>query len=112
MPTTDDRSAWFEGQGLWQHIPETDWLDWTWQLKNRLTSVEQLERHMELTAAPGRGLDRDVGWVGVDDHDECHPACPAKGRDALALEAGPGRRPRRPARSLSRPRDTGLEAGR
>ena len=44
MPYTEDRAAWFEGRGLWQHISETDWQDWVWQLKNRLTTVEQLER--------------------------------------------------------------------
>jgi len=49
MPYTEDRAAWFEGQGLWQHIPESDWRDWTWQLKNRITTVEQLERLMTLT---------------------------------------------------------------
>ena len=37
MSYHDDRSTWFEGQGLWQHIPEADWQDWAWQLKNRLT---------------------------------------------------------------------------
>jgi lysine 2,3-aminomutase len=49
MPYTEDRSAWFEGQGLWQHVAETDWQDWIWQLKNRITTVEQLEKLMTLT---------------------------------------------------------------
>jgi lysine 2,3-aminomutase len=49
MPYTEDRSVWFEGQGLWQHVPGADWADWGWQLKNRLTTVEQLERFMTLT---------------------------------------------------------------
>jgi lysine 2,3-aminomutase len=49
MPYTEDRSAWFEGQGLWSHVPEADWKDWTWQLKNRLTTAEHLERYMVLT---------------------------------------------------------------
>jgi lysine 2,3-aminomutase len=49
MPYQEDRSAWFEGQGLWQHIPASDWQDWTWQLKNRLTTIEQLEQYMTLT---------------------------------------------------------------
>jgi lysine 2,3-aminomutase len=49
MPYTEDRSAWFDGQGLWQHIPQSDWRDWIWQLKNRLTTVEQLEQYMTLT---------------------------------------------------------------
>src|SRR6188508_1901375 len=50
MPYTEDRAAWYEGQGLWQHVPETDWQDWTWQLKNRITTIEQLEQLMTLTA--------------------------------------------------------------
>ena len=49
MPYTEDRSSWFAGQGLWQHVPASDWADWTWQLKNRITSKEQLERYMTLT---------------------------------------------------------------
>ena len=49
MPYIEDRSAWYEGQGLWQHVPEADWRDWAWQLKNRITSKEQLERYMTLT---------------------------------------------------------------
>lgn len=49
MPYTEDRSAWFEGQGLWQHVSPADWQDWIWQLKNRITTVEQLERLMTLT---------------------------------------------------------------
>ncbi len=49
MPYTEDRSVWFEGQGLWQHIPESDWRDWNWQLKNRITTVAQLEQYMALS---------------------------------------------------------------
>ncbi len=55
MSYTEDRAAWFSGQGLWQHIPEADWRDWTWQLKNRITTVEQLERLMTLTPAEKAG---------------------------------------------------------
>jgi lysine 2,3-aminomutase len=57
MPYTEDRAAWFEGQGLWQHIPESDWRDWTWQLKNRLTTTEQLEQLMTLTPEEKAGCD-------------------------------------------------------
>ena len=49
MPYVEDRSAWFEGQGLWQHVAPESWNDWTWQLKNRITSREQLEAFMTLT---------------------------------------------------------------
>jgi lysine 2,3-aminomutase len=49
MPYIENRGAWFEGQGHWQHVPESDWQNWTWQLKNRITSVAQLEQFMTLT---------------------------------------------------------------
>ncbi len=55
MSYFDDRATWFEGQGLWQHIPESDWRDWTWQLKNRLTTAAQLEQFMTLTAEEKAG---------------------------------------------------------
>jgi lysine 2,3-aminomutase len=56
MPYIEDRSTWFEGQGLWQHVPESDWKDWAWQLKNRLTKVEDLERYMTLTPDERAGV--------------------------------------------------------
>ncbi len=34
------------GRGFWSHVPEPDWNDWRWQLKNRITTLEQLERLM------------------------------------------------------------------
>lgn len=49
MPYTENRASWFEGQGHWQHVPESDWKSWIWQLKNRLTTVAQLEQFLTLT---------------------------------------------------------------
>src|SRR5580693_6167445 len=34
------------GRGFWSQVSEADWNDWRWQLKNRITSLEQLERLM------------------------------------------------------------------
>jgi len=34
------------GRGFWSHVPDEQWNDWRWQLKNRITSLEQLERLM------------------------------------------------------------------
>lgn len=34
------------GRGPWAEVPDADWNDWHWQLKNRITGVEQLERHL------------------------------------------------------------------
>ncbi len=34
------------GRGYWHNVSETDWNDWRWQLKHRLTTVEQLEKFL------------------------------------------------------------------
>ncbi|EEF57153.1 KamA family radical SAM protein [Pedosphaera parvula] len=34
------------GRGFWSHVSEADWSDWRWQLKNRITSLEQLQKLM------------------------------------------------------------------
>ncbi len=85
MSYSEDRATWFEGQGLWQHIPEADWRDWTWQLKHRITTVEQLERLMTLTpdekagclfAAHKLALAITPYFFNLIDRDD--PACPIR----------------------------------
>ena len=56
MAYTEDRGAWFEGQGLWQHITSEQWQEWTWQLKNRITTLDQLDAIMTLTPEERRGV--------------------------------------------------------
>ncbi|BET69007.1 hypothetical protein ASA1KI_39250 [Opitutales bacterium ASA1] len=56
MAFIENRDVWFEGQGLWQHVPQETWQDWGWQLKNRITTLDQLERLMELTPEERRGV--------------------------------------------------------
>ena len=34
------------GRGFWSDVPEADWNDWRWQLRQRITSVEQLQKLM------------------------------------------------------------------
>ena len=34
------------GRGFWSDVSESDWNSWTWQLKNRITTLEQLQRRM------------------------------------------------------------------
>ncbi|MDQ8185694.1 KamA family radical SAM protein [Pelagicoccus sp. SDUM812002] len=57
MPYTEDRTHWQSGQGLWEHVPESDWNNWIWQLKNRITTLEQLEEQMELTPEERAGCE-------------------------------------------------------
>jgi lysine 2,3-aminomutase len=42
------------GRGFWSHIPDEDWNDWHWQLKNRIVSLEQLQRLMPSLAPEER----------------------------------------------------------
>ena len=34
------------GRGFWSHVSDSDWNDWKWQLKNRITTIEQLQKLM------------------------------------------------------------------
>src|SRR5580692_866757 len=34
------------GRGFWHDVPEKDWNDWHWQLKHRITTVEQLQKFL------------------------------------------------------------------
>jgi lysine 2,3-aminomutase len=34
------------GRGFWRDVPDADWNDWRWQLKHRITTLEQLQRLM------------------------------------------------------------------
>jgi len=34
------------GRGFWRNVPDSDWNDWHWQLKHRITTLEQLERFL------------------------------------------------------------------
>jgi lysine 2,3-aminomutase len=34
------------GRGFWHDVAEADWNDWRWQLKNRITSLEKLQRFL------------------------------------------------------------------
>ena len=47
MYPNDSLDQWHQGQGLWADVPPEDWNSWTWQLRNRITRVEQLEEHLE-----------------------------------------------------------------
>ncbi|GHC07984.1 KamA family radical SAM protein [Cerasicoccus arenae] len=49
MNSSDKPSNWYRGQGHWADVPAENWLNWKWQLKNRITKVEQLEQYLELT---------------------------------------------------------------
>lgn len=49
MYPDDRRENWFKGQGLWANVPEEKWKSWRWQLQNRISTVDELEKHIQLT---------------------------------------------------------------
>jgi len=55
MYPNDSLENWHQGQGQWEDVLADDWNCWKWQLKNRITKLEQLEQHMELTAEERAG---------------------------------------------------------
>jgi len=42
--------------GYWSDVPPESWNDWKWQLKNRVTSLEGLEKHLVLTSEERAGV--------------------------------------------------------
>src|SRR5579862_6937666 len=34
------------GRGFWRNVSESDWNDWRWQMKHRITTVEQLQKFL------------------------------------------------------------------
>lgn len=52
----DKRESWSGGQGLWSKVPAEQWNDWTWQMRNRITTVRQLEELMTLTPREREGF--------------------------------------------------------
>ena len=34
------------GRGYWHNVPDADWNDWRWQMKHRITTVEQLQKFL------------------------------------------------------------------
>ena len=39
------------GRGFWSAVADADWNNWRWQLKHRITTLEQLVREDEVTSS-------------------------------------------------------------
>ena len=75
------------GRGPWTEVPDSDWNDWRWQMRNRVTSLEQLERFIpRLTREERAGAllaGRSKLAVGITPHffsliDPEDPNCPIR----------------------------------
>jgi lysine 2,3-aminomutase len=82
--TADKRFVSF-GQGFWPDAPADSWNDWKWQLKNRVTTLEQLENKVTLTREERAGvlLSGNKLALGITPHffnliDPLDPDCPLR----------------------------------
>jgi lysine 2,3-aminomutase len=93
MHPQDKPDNWHKGQGLWGDVPEAYWNDWTWQLRNRLHSIEDLDGLLELTPDEREGFEKTKGKLSfaITPHffnliDRSNPACPIR-RQVIPLAA-------------------------
>jgi lysine 2,3-aminomutase len=52
-----DRSGDSPRHPAWAAVPDASWNDWRWQLRNRVTTLAQLETLVEITPAERRGIE-------------------------------------------------------
>ena len=68
----------------WADVPDEQWYDWKWQLKNRINSVEELEEVIRLTeseraGASAKGIFRlDITPYFASLMDPEDPTCPVR----------------------------------
>ena len=49
--------------GLFAEVPEEQWNDWKWQVRNRIETVEELKRHIHITPEEEEGIRRCLGTL-------------------------------------------------
>ena len=81
--------------GHWPEATPEQWNDWKWQLKNRVTSLTQLENHLSLTAEERAGvlLSGNKLALAVTPHffnliDQENPNCPIRRQVIPRMEEG------------------------
>jgi lysine 2,3-aminomutase len=81
--------------GHWPEIPPEKWNDWRWQLKNRVTTLDQLERHLRLVPEERAGaiLAGNKLSLAITPHffnliDPDDPGCPIRRQVVPRLEEG------------------------
>ena len=58
LPSVASKRFVSHGQGLWSHVAEQDWDDWRWQLRNRISTPEQLVKLLGLTPEETAGAEK------------------------------------------------------
>jgi len=81
--------------GYWPDVPVENWTDWKWQLRNRVTSLAGLEKHLVLTDEERAGvlLSGSKLALAVTPHffnliDRENPDCPIRRQVVPRIEEG------------------------
>ncbi|MBA2123937.1 lysine 2,3-aminomutase [bacterium Unc6] len=70
---------------LWKDVQEEQWEDWGWQIRNRITTVEQLKKVIDVTEEEEKGILQSKGrlamaitpyWASLMDKEK--PYCPIR----------------------------------
>jgi lysine 2,3-aminomutase len=82
---------WYKRRTIWRDVPMSQWRDWHWQMRNRITTAEQLARVIPMTPRQQRTIERALDrfrfavppyYASLIDPDD--PECP------IRLQAIPG----------------------
>jgi len=84
------------GRGPWSAVPDAEWNDWRWQLKHRVTTLEQLEKYLPTLTPEERAgaiLARSKLAVAITPHffnliDADDPDCPIRRQVIPRIEEG------------------------
>ena len=49
--------------GLFANVPESDWNDWKWQVRNRIETLEDLKKYVTLTPEEEDGVSKCLGTL-------------------------------------------------
>ena len=57
MFPVDKFSEWHTGQGYWNDVTKESWSDWKWQMRNRLTSKDEIASKINISPDESAGLE-------------------------------------------------------
>lgn len=49
--------------GMFSNVPDRDWNDWAWQVRNRIETLDELKKHIDLSAAEEAGVKECLGTL-------------------------------------------------
>lgn len=93
LPTAheSDDDPWYKQRSIWRDVPMETWRDWHWQMRNRISSAEDLARVIHITPREQRTIERALErfrfavtpyYASLIDSED--PECP------IRLQAVPG----------------------